>query len=92
MMKLKKGFEIVNVAGDYMLVPVDDQIDIFNGTVILNEVSAFMLNKLKHGVDKKELIRLLMDEYGIDSLVAKTDVEEAIKKMLKIGIIDEEHK
>ena len=91
-MKLKKGFEIVNVAGDYMLVPVDDQIDIFNGTVILNEVSAFMLNKLKHGVDKKELIRLLMDEYGIDSLVAKTDVEEAIKKMLKIGMIDEEHK
>ena len=41
-MKLESGFEIVNIADDYMLVPVGDQMEQFNGTVVLNDVSAFL--------------------------------------------------
>ena len=88
-MRIKPGFEIVNIAGDYMLIPVSDQIDKFNGTVILNEVSAFLITKLSTDIEKDELVSLLVKEYGIDSKTAQEDIDEALEKMKMIGIIYE---
>ena len=88
-MRIKQGFEVVNIAGDYLLIPVGDQIDVFNGTVILNEVSAFLINKLETDIDKDDLVILLVDEYGIDRKTAQEDIDEALEKMKKIGIIYE---
>ena len=88
-MRIKPDFELVNIAGDFLLIPVGDQIDRFNGTVVLNEVSAFLINKLKTEIDRDDLVSLLIMEYGIDSKTAQEDVDEALEKMRKIGIIYE---
>ncbi|MBR4537622.1 MAG: PqqD family protein [Clostridia bacterium] len=88
-MKLVSEFEIVNIADDYMLVPVGSQMEKFNGTVVLNDVSAFLLEQLKTDRTKEELVRLLMETYDVDTAAAQADVDMAIEKMKKIGIIYE---
>ena len=88
-MKLENGFEIVNIVDDYMLVPVGEKMEQFNGTVILNEVSAFLLKKMKNDVTKEELIEYIIEEYDVDKGRAKMDVENVMKEMIEIGIIHE---
>ena len=88
-MKIKPEFEIVNVADDYMLVPVGDQIEQFNGTVVLNEVSAFLLNQMRTDVSKEELISALISEYDVEEDVAREDVEKTLAKMIETGIVYE---
>ena len=88
-MKRTPEFEIVNIADDYMLVPVGSQMEKFNGTVVLNDVSAFLLEQLKTDRTKEELVGLLMDTFDVDIDAARADVDTAIEKMKKIGIIYE---
>ena len=88
-MKIAPGFEVVNIANDYLLVPLGEQMDKFNGTVILNEVSAFILNQLKAELTKEELVRLLMNEYDVSLETAQADVDKAVEQMKEIGIIHE---
>ena len=86
-MKLKPDFQIVQMANDYMLVPIGDQIDSFNGTVILNEVSAFILNQLKEDLEKEDLVERLVMEFDVESATAREDVDVAVEKMKQIGIL-----
>jgi hypothetical protein len=86
-MKLKPDFQIVQMANDYMLVPTGDQIDSFNGTVILNEVSAFMLNQLKEDLEKEDLVERLVREFDVESATAREDVDVAVEKLKQIGIL-----
>ena len=86
-MKLKPDFQIVQMANDYMLVPTGDQIDSFNGTVILNEVSAFILNQLKENLEKEDLVERLVMEFDVESATAREDVDAAVEKMKQIGIL-----
>lgn len=86
-MKLAPDFEIVHFADEYILTPLGAQMDRFNGTVVLNEVSAFLMEKMKTDVTKEELVRLLTEEYEVDPDTAQADVEKAIEEMKKIGVI-----
>ena len=86
-MKLIPDFQIVQMANDYMLVPTGDQIDSFNGTVILNEVSAFILNQLKEDLEKEDLVERLVMEFDVESATAREDVDVAVEKMKQIGIL-----
>ena len=88
-MRIKPGFEMVNIAGDYLLIPIGDQIDQFNGTVVLNEVAAFIITKLNTDIEKDDLVTLLVKEYNIAPRIAREDIDEALEKMKKIGIIYE---
>lgn len=86
-MKLKPDFQIVQMANDYMLVPTGDQIDSFNGTVILNEVSAFILNQLEEDLEKEDLVERLVMEFDVEPATAREDVDVAVEKMKQIGIL-----
>ena len=86
-MKLKPDFQIIEMANDYMLVPTGDQIDSFNGTVILNEVSAFLLDQMKEDLEKEDLVERLLMEFDVDPATAREDVDAAVEKMKQIGIL-----
>lgn len=88
-MKMVNGFEIVNIADDNMLVPVGDQMEQFNGTVVLNDVSAFLLEKMKVDVTEEELVNYVLEEFDIDRERAEADVKNVLKEMIEIGIVHE---
>lgn len=88
-MKMKSNFQIVNIVDEYMAIPVGDEMTSFGGTVLLNEVSAFLLEHMKKDITKDELIDQLLTEYDVDPERAKKDVEDTISKLLKVGLIQE---
>ena len=88
-MKMVNGFEIVNIADDNMLVPVGEQMEQFNGTVVLNDVSAFLLEKMKVDVTEEELVNYVLEEFDVDRERAETDVKNVLKEMIEIGIVHE---
>lgn len=88
-MKLKEGFEIVEVGGDYLALPTGDNIAAFSGSVVLNEVSATLLKELgKRECTKEDLLALLLNEYEVEQKTAEQDLDNILKTFGEIGLID----
>lgn len=87
-MKLKEGFEIVDIAGDYMAIPTGSNMATYGGNVILNEVSAFLLKQMKQNVSKEDLVELMLNEYEVDRETASADIDEIIMTFTKLGLVE----
>ena len=88
-MKIKSGFELVNIAGDYMLIPIGEEVDDFNGALVLNEVAAFLLDKLKSDIEREDLVQLLINEYDVERITAQSDVDKVLNELIKMGVVYE---
>ncbi len=80
-MKIKEGFILRNVAGNYVVVPVGEATLDFNGMMSLNETGAFMFEKLCNGITREELVDETVSEYGIPKERAQKDVDNFIAKV-----------
>ena len=87
-MKLKENFIVRNVLDEYMLMPTGSKISEFNGSVILNDVSAFILGKMKEQISKDELIEAILGEYDVSREQAETDLDNLIAKLADLSIIE----
>lgn len=87
-MRMKENFNIVEIAGDYMAVPTGDSIADFSGTVILNEVSAFILKQMKTGVTEETLLECMLNEYEVDRDTAAADLKEILNTFTEMGLIE----
>jgi len=87
-MKMKKDFSIIEVGGDYMAIPVGENVATFGGTVVLNEVSAFILKAMSKPVTEEELLNKMLNEYDIDIDTATRDLKEIIDMYKEYGLIE----
>ena len=62
----------------------------FNGTVLLNTVSAFVWEKLQEPLSKEELLQAILDKFEIDEETASRDLDQLIDKFVELGILEEE--
>ena len=89
-MKLKKDFTIYNMADEYMLIPTGDQMGSFGGTVVLNDVSAFILEQMKEEhKTEAQLLAALTGAYDVDEATAKADLVGVLKTLKGYGVIEE---
>ena len=88
-MILKPGFELVEIADEYMAIPVGEKSNTFGGLVALSDAAYFLLKNLDRQQTKESLIDLLMGEYDVDYSVAKKDLETLIPKLIELGLIEE---
>ena len=88
-MKAKSGFVLRNVVDEYILMPTGDNIGKFNGTVLLNEVSALVWEKLQTPVSRDELLQAVLDTFEVDRAVASADLDFLLEKLKGYGIIEE---
>ncbi len=86
-MKIKDGFILREVAGNYIVVAVGDAVKNFNGVINLNETGAFLWKELVKGCDEDALLAALLAEYDVDEEIAKTDVKAFITKLTEAGLI-----
>ncbi len=89
-MKAKQGFILRNVVDEHILMPTGDNIGKFNGTVLLNEVSAFVWEKLQNPVSKDDLLRAVLDEFEVEKAVASADLDALLATFNEYGIIENE--
>lgn len=89
-MKVKDGFVLRNVVDEYILMPVDDTILQFDGAVLLNEVSAFIWNKMQTPVSKADLLKSILDEFDVEENVAAKDLDSILETFAGFGIIEKD--
>ena len=86
-MKLNDGFVLKSMAGEYVLMPTGENIAKFNGSVLLNEVSAFVIRQLEAGpLGIEDLTDLVLQEYDADRETVKQDLEELMENLTTMGV------
>lgn len=86
-MKIDKEFILREIAGDYILVPVGKTALDFNGLITVNEIGAFLWEKMQGETTVDELTKCVLDEYEVEEATAHADVEEFVQTLLAAGIV-----
>ena len=86
-MKRSTDFEIVDIADEYMAVPVGGASVSFHGIVALNEAAAFLLHQLDTPKSIEELVSILTNEFEVDTHTAISDITNMIGTLKQIGVI-----
>lgn len=89
-MKAKPGFVLRNVVDEYILMPTGDNIGKFNGTILLNEVSALVWEKLQNPVSKDDLLKAILDEFEVEKAVASADLDALLSTLRGYGVIEDD--
>ena len=86
-MKIKSGFVLREIAGNYIVVSVGERVKEFNGVVNLNGTGAFLWDALAKGATEDQLADKLVSEYDVEKSVALNDVKEFIVKLREANLI-----
>ena len=86
-MKVKEGFLLKEIAGDYVLVPVGENLVDFSAMVVLNETGAFLWRLMESKITKEGLLKAILKEYDITNAVAQQDIDEFLKTMRKHDLL-----
>ena len=87
-MKIKKELIRRDIAGDAVLVPVGKTVYDSNGLFILNEVGAFLWDRLADAQSEEHLLAVLLAEYEVAKDTARKDVQEFLEKLRKLEILE----
>ena len=86
-MKRKQTFQIVEIAGDYMVIPNPGE-PASGQTLALNGVAAFLLNAMQTEISREALLELLLREYRVSRETAQRDLDAVLDTFEKLGLIE----
>ena len=89
-MKIKSGFTLRNMLGEHIVMPIGRNISQFDGAIVLNDVAAFIWEKLSEGCSREELLEDILSEFEVDRERAETDLDALLEKFRGYGVIEEE--
>ena len=85
-MKLKDGFLMRKVAGQTVVLPSGDELDL-NMMITLNDTGKFLWERLEVGAEMDELVAGLLAEYDVDEATARAGVERFVAKLNENGVL-----
>ena len=85
-MKLKEGFILRTVAGETIVLPSGDELDL-NMMITLNDTGKFLWQQLENGAEVDELVAALLAEYDVGEATAKAGVERFVAKLNENGFL-----
>ena len=88
-MKIKPGFTLRHVVDEYMVMPTGDNIKRFGGSVILNEVSAFIFEQLQKPISREDLLALVLAEFDVDEPTAAADLDALLEQFRQMDLLEE---
>ena len=86
-MKLKSGFETMNIGETPYLVPFGGIA--FHGIIRGNSTAGFILEQIKDDITEQELVDAVCREYDVSVDAAGEDVKEIVNKLREIGALEE---
>lgn len=89
MLKLKEGFILREIAGEKVVLPSGNDLDL-NMMITLNGTGAFLWERLEKGSDVEAMTAALLAEYDVDQQTAKAAVEGFVKKLEAHGFLQDE--
>lgn len=86
-MKLKNGFVLGEIAGEYVVMPSGDALDLTKITT-LNETGKFIWEHLEQETTEEEIVAAILAEYDINREDAAACVAEFIKKLESYNFLE----
>ena len=87
-MKLKTGFVLRQVAGQNVVLPSGDDLDL-NMMITLNETGKFIWNLLGEEIEETDIVAAILNEYNVDRITAEAAVAGFIRKLNEHGFLTE---
>lgn len=90
-MKAKKGFELQNVCGEYIIVPAGIENVDFSRIISLNPTAAFLWEKVSslEEFTIETLVGALLEEYEVEEAVAREDCALIIERWAEMELIEQ---
>lgn len=88
-MKIKEGFLLRQVGDNNVVVPVGAQTVDFRCILTLNEVGAFLWEKMAVECTVTDLVEALLAEYDVTADIATVDVERYVASLREKNLLDE---
>ena len=85
-MKLKNGFVLREVAGEIVVIPSGDELDL-NVMITLNNTGKFLWQKLENGAETEELVAALLAEYDVTPELAQQAVEAFVARLKELDFL-----
>ena len=85
-MKLKQGFILRTVAGETVVLPSGDDLDL-NMMITLNDTGKYLWQRLEAGAEMDELVAGLLEEYDVDEATARAGAERFVEKLNAHGFL-----
>lgn len=87
-MKIKDGFELREIADNYVVIPVESRVVDFSSIIMLNEVSAFLWLQLLEDKSENDLLEAVLSEYDVDKETAAGDIKVFVRELSAAGVLD----
>ena len=85
-MTLKDGFVLRQVAGQSVVLPGGDALDL-NMMITLNDTGAFLWEHLQQETNEDALVSALLSEYDVDADTARRAVVAFVEKLNANGFL-----
>lgn len=86
-MKIKDGFMLRKVGGQYVVVALGEASRSFNGIIRLNESGKFLWEQLSSDKTEEQLCAALLGEYDVTPEQAHSDVAAFTDKLKKAALL-----
>ena len=86
-MIIKKQLIKREIAGDTILVPVGKSVYDSNGLFVLNELGAFLWDRLPEASDVETLVDAVLEEYEVTREEAAADIGAFLEKLREMDIL-----
>ncbi|MFZ3102549.1 MAG: PqqD family protein [Desulfitobacteriaceae bacterium] len=87
-MKIKDGFMLREVAGQWVVVPLGERVVEFNGIMTLSESGALIWKNMKNDIAEVDLVKIVLNEYSVDEESARLDVREFVSILKEKNLVD----
>jgi hypothetical protein len=87
-MKISKGFHLMNIVGENVVVPVGAKNVNFKTMITLNDSGAFLWQQLETEKTEEELLSIMLNEYDIEEVTAAGDIKKFIGTLRDAEILD----
>ena len=89
-MKIKEGFEIQNVCGEYIIVPAGVENVDYSKIISLNETAAYLWENVvtKDSFTIDDMTALLLAEYEVEENVAREDCEMIVECWKEMELVE----
>lgn len=87
-MKIKSGFMLREIAGQWVIVPLGSRVVEFKSIMTLSESGAILWKLLEKGADEDEMVRALLAEYDADEALVRQDVHAFVESIVNKEICE----
>lgn len=85
-MKIKSGFMLREIAGQWVVIPIGARVVEFNNIMTLSESGAFLWRLLEQEITEEEMIAAMLKEYDADEQRIRQDINKFLADIRAVGL------